>query len=67
MRVVYLFPFRNTRGQGRDYQLNQCIRALTSYCAMHRVEFEYVVGEHEEDGNKFNRGQAINVAAVWSI
>jgi hypothetical protein len=25
------------------------------------------VGSHEQDGNKFNRGQALNVAAMWTI
>lgn len=56
MRVVYIFPYRNTEGQDRDAQLEECKEMLELMCVKRGLAFECMVGEHLEDGNKFNRG-----------
>jgi hypothetical protein len=60
MRVVFAIPFRDTPGQNRAAQLDIFEREMRALCDAHKVKFEFCVGEHLMDGNKFNRGQCIN-------
>jgi N-terminal domain of galactosyltransferase/N-terminal region of glycosyl transferase group 7 len=62
-RVVYLIPFRNEPDSDRDKQLAEWTVCMDRLHTMSGVSFCWIVGEHTQDGNKFNRGVCINVAA----
>jgi hypothetical protein len=63
-KIAIIIPFRDLEGKKRTNQLSQLVYYMSTY--LKNNDYKIFVIEQSNDGNKFNRGQLLNIGFKYA-